>query len=267
MTATDDAKDRRKAARRLPRLLAGGAAALLGLAGGIAWLTATDGGLRWLASLAGDAVAVEGLSGSLWREVRADRIVYRDADGLDVEVQDASVSWSPWQLVHGVLQLGTVRAARLSVVLPSVQTDTGSDGGLFPRPPVAIRIEQFDLPEIVLATSPGAVPHRLRASGHARVAAAEGSVVLDVQGVAPEGDRLTLDAAHSFSAPGRLRIDAEASLTGDSPLWPLLGVGPEQARPLRLSVRGDGPLDAWNGRLEADMADGGAVEARLTTAG
>lgn len=269
MTATDDAPDRRRQPRRRRALRVAAlaaTAALLALLGAVAWLTATEDGLRRLAGLAEGVVAVEGPRGSLWRRIEVDRLAYRDDDGLSVEVHDAALSWSPWHLVVGVLQLRTVEAARVAVTLPASTADPAGDAGFrLPRAPVAIRVDRIELPRIDLALAPDVPPHRLRLSGHARVADDGGSVVLAVESAEPGGDRLTLDAAHMRTGAGRLQIAADVSLTAGGPVWALLGVAPADARPLRLALHGDGPPRAWQGRLEAALEDGGRIDATMAT--
>ncbi|MES2399559.1 MAG: translocation/assembly module TamB domain-containing protein [Pseudomonadota bacterium] len=109
--------------RRAPRWLKILAAVLSGLlliavmaTAALWWWAGSDGslatGLRWVAKY--QPLLSEGASGSLRKGGEVKRLVWQQ-DGVTVEVTDVALSWQPWSLLHGTLQLNRLSAATVRV--------------------------------------------------------------------------------------------------------------------------------------------------------
>lgn len=130
-----------------------------GLVVGIALAILTVAGLTWLSSehalrtvvamaadQAGGKLAIEGVTGSLTGEVRAQRVRWQD-EGMHVEASEVTVRFSPWSLVQGHIAIAEAHARHLAVAL-----EAGDDGPLAPpeslAPPLAIAIDRLAIDAI-----------------------------------------------------------------------------------------------------------------------
>ena len=238
---------------------------LLALAAGAFGLAQT----RWaqdriatlLAGALGTADApaeVTGLSGFLPFDMRLAQLRLRDAEGVWLEVADARLTLRPAALLHGEIAVEHLGAALVALErLPA-------------SPPDAEPTRPFTLPE--LPDLPTALPRvaveRLqvdRLEVGAPVLGERATFALDgTAGTSPDGAvaqarlelrrtdaptaRLELDAGLDLRA-GTLALDLEGSETGG-----LLAAatGRPEAGALRLSLKGDGPLAGWQGRLAVE---------------
>jgi translocation and assembly module TamB len=80
------------------------------------WWAGSDGslatGLRWVAQY--QPLLSEGASGSLRKGGEVKRLVWQQ-DGMTVEANDVALSWQPWSLLHGTLQLNSLSASMVRV--------------------------------------------------------------------------------------------------------------------------------------------------------
>ncbi|MES2190439.1 MAG: translocation/assembly module TamB domain-containing protein [Pseudomonadota bacterium] len=80
------------------------------------WWAGSDGslatGLRWVARY--QPLLSEGASGSLRKGGEVKRLMWQQ-DGMTVEAHDVALSWQPWSLLHGTLQLNRLSAALVRV--------------------------------------------------------------------------------------------------------------------------------------------------------
>ncbi|MCW5604373.1 MAG: hypothetical protein KIT18_07500, partial [Burkholderiales bacterium] len=89
--------------------------ALIALTAGYAWL-GSHHALNWAVRQAVEGsdgrLALEGVEGSLLREVRARRVAF-DADDFDLEAETLALRWQPFSLLLGELRVSSVTATRL----------------------------------------------------------------------------------------------------------------------------------------------------------
>jgi len=236
----------------------------------------TERGQAWIAqalegALSGpDARAtVAGLEGPLPQDARLGRLVLRDADGAWLTLEDVRLTWSPLALLSGRLDLQAVTAARIALDrlpagAPGAEEPPAEDDGPasfdLPELPVAIRLDRLAVDRVEIGEA---------------VAGTAAAFKIDGQAAAPQGGRLTTQLAVTrLGGPAEsLRLDAgfdpgprtlSVDLKLDAPpdgLLAQLADLPARAG-AALSLTGDGPIDAWQGQLEARIGEA----ARLDTA-
>jgi translocation and assembly module TamB len=200
-------------------------------------------------------IALDGLDLDGIGDIYLARVALADPDGVWLEGDQLALRWRPAALLRGRLEVERLSLERLHVArAPEGPASEPSDEPFsLPQlpeslPPVAIQafaIDRLELAPPVLGTA----------------------AVFTVQGaldVAEAGDdataRLTLDR---LDGPGtRLSLDASADLAGRTLGLALDGAvgtdlasvltGQPDAGPFTLSLRGDGPLAGWQGRLDLD---------------
>ncbi len=268
------------------------AAALVAFVAGLGLLPA-PAGAQWFSELAGD-LANRALQGALERinrpgelEIAVGRVSLVD-DGLQVDgvtVADgagvwfragtATLDWAWRAAFSGVLQISSIDIASVTIVrLPVSDTPEAPTGPIgvpllpgmadWPRAPVDVRLDRLTL-------------HRAALDAPVLGRAAAARIDVSASDVGPEQafdlTLVTLDPRPArLAATWQADFDAEAARIGvdieQPPGGPLLAVaGLPADLPLSLSVRGDGPLNAWDGRLSADAGRYGGLSATLDIRG
>ena len=174
----------------------------------------------------------------------AGTITLFDGEGIYAEVRDLSVDWSPAELFSlrfdaSRISAGTVRVERLPV--PSTETqEVRSTFAL----PVDVKIDAFDLKEIVLGKQIAGEDHFLTAKG--KLYATNSSIALELD--AAERDRpdarATADVVFN-PAGNQLKLEAELAEPKGGLLARLLRLPGEPA--VNMTVTGQGPLSDWAG--------------------
>ena len=174
----------------------------------------------------------------------AGTITLFDGEGIYAEVRDLSVDWSPAELFSlrfdaSRISAGTVRVERLPV--PSTETqEVRSTFAL----PVDVKIDAFDLREIVLGKQIAGEDHFLTAKG--KLYATNSSIALELD--AAERDRpdarATADVVFN-PAGNQLKLEAELAEPKGGLLARLLRLPGEPA--VNMTVTGQGPLSDWAG--------------------
>ena len=174
----------------------------------------------------------------------AGTITLFDGEGIYAEVRDLSVDWSPAELFSlrfdaSRISAGTVRVERLPV--PSTETqEVRSTFAL----PVDVKIDAFDLKEIVLGKQIAGEDHFLTAKG--KLYATNSSIALELD--AAERDRPDARATADLvfnPAGNQLKLEAELAEPKGGLLARLLRLPGEPA--VNMTVTGQGPLSDWAG--------------------
>lgn len=174
----------------------------------------------------------------------AGTITLFDGEGIYAEVRDLSVDWSPAELFSlrfdaSRISAGTVRVERLPV--PSTETqEVRSTFAL----PVDVKIDTFDLKEIVLGKQIAGEDHFLTAKG--KLYATNSSIALQLD--AAERDRPDARATADLvfnPAGNQLKLEAELAEPKGGLLARLLRLPGEPA--VNMTVTGQGPLSDWAG--------------------
>ncbi|MGN7753751.1 translocation/assembly module TamB domain-containing protein [Sinorhizobium sp. 22678] len=174
----------------------------------------------------------------------AGTITLFDGEGIYAEVRDLSVDWTPAELFSlrfdaSRISAGTVRVERLPV--PSTETqEVRSTFAL----PVDVKIDAFDLKEIVLGKQIAGEDHFLTAKG--KLYATNSSIALELD--AAERDRPDARATADLvfnPAGNQLKLEAALAEPKGGLLARLLRLPGEPA--VNMTVTGQGPLSDWAG--------------------
>ena len=237
------------------------------------WAAAnTERGQTWIAatleralSTPGAAASVQGLQGPLPQDARLARLVLRDREGAWLTLEDVRLTWSPLALLSGRLDLQAVTAARVALdrlpaggpadETPDVETQTGAFE--LPDLPVAIRLDRLAVDRVEIGEALAGTAAAFRVDGQA--AAPQGGRLtsrLTVTRLGGPAESLRLDAGFDPGARD-LSVDLKLDAPPDGLLARLadLPAGTGAA----LSLTGDGPIDAWEGRLDARIGEAARV--------
>ncbi|PJR10304.1 translocation/assembly module TamB domain-containing protein [Sinorhizobium meliloti] len=174
----------------------------------------------------------------------AGTITLFDGEGIYAEVRDLSVDWSPAELFSlrfdaSRISAGTVRVERLPV--PSTETqEVRSTFAL----PVDVKIDAFDLKEIVLGKQIAGEDHFLTAMGKLYATNSSIALVLDAAERDRPDARATADLVFN-PAGNQLKLEAELAEPKGGLLARLLRLPGEPA--VNMTVTGQGPLSDWAG--------------------
>ena len=236
----------------------------------------TERGQAWIAQTLEGALSgpdgqatVAGLRGPLPQDARLDRLILRDADGAWLTLEDVRLTWSPLSLLSGRLEVQTVTAARIALDrlpagAPEEQAPPAEDGEPasfeLPELPVAIRLDRLAVERVEIGEAVAGTPAAFKVDGQAAAPqAGRLTTQLAITRLGGPAESLRLDAGFDRGTRD-LAVDLKLDAPPDGLLAQLadLPAGAGAA----LSLTGDGPIEAWEGRLEAEIGEA----ARLATA-
>lgn len=223
------------------------AVVLLVVAGALGWLLTSQGGLDWALARArtavGDALVIDGATGSLAHGLSIDRLVYED-DSLKLEARDLRLRADLLQLFRTHIGIDTLEARDIALTLKPDDSETTAPEliGL----PIALTVERANvahlsvqadgqtvaLDDLALAYAGGPTQHRVR----------------QLRANSQWG-RLTLDGDIGAATP--FPLTASLSLSRPDPQLPL-GVGLElRGNLLRLQAMAAASLPAQGSSAHA----------------
>ncbi|RAK69236.1 translocation/assembly module TamB [Phenylobacterium kunshanense] len=184
---------------------------------------------------------IEGLSGDVWRDVRAQRLTIRDEKGVWLEARDVHIKWNYAELLRRRFDADVVTAGSVRVLRRPAMGPKGKDRGL----PVSFHIDR-------LATRLTLEPAFAQTRGVYDLKAALDierrggrSGTLAATSVLHPGDRLDVELA--LGGPGPLKIVAAAEEARGGAIAGSLGLPAD--RPFHLDLRADGTVS--EGRFTA----------------
>ena len=194
------------------------------------------------------------IDGDLTGAMVLHQVALRDRRGVFLSAPELRLHWKPFALLHSHLDIRDARvpAMRLSR-LPEL-IETADDGPLLPD--IDITLGRLRVDRFVVEPAVGGARQVLALAGKARIADARAQVTLDARAL-EGGDTvaLVLDAVPDAN---RLAFDLELAAPGDGLVAALAGID----RPLRLTVKGKGDWQDWQGRIAAELE--GTQVARLS---
>lgn len=239
-------------------------------------LLLTPFGLRLAADIAEKGLAgsgtgltarIENVSGTLPFSLNVGRFALADAKGPWLVVADARLSWSPLALLRGrvvvnEIAAGIVRVRRAPQLPPTPQEPTAVEWPpTFPHLP-PILVDRLAVGRLILDKELAGQDAVIRIDGRLAESGA-GAVGLTVKAARLDGDKpLSVNLAGSLNYAA-WKLAAKATVT-DAPggLVASALAGPDGGG-LSVTLTGDGPLDAWKGRLEAALAEKNFLAADL----
>ena len=125
--------------------------AVVALLGAASWLLYTDSGLRWAAGRAQDALdgklGIEGLRGTLARDIEADSIRYQDGM-TTVAVANAALRLELLSLLGGRAGIRSLQAESVDIVLPAPDAKVQKQPAL--HVPFGLRVEQAKIARLTV---------------------------------------------------------------------------------------------------------------------
>lgn len=250
--------------------------AVLVLVAGTVLYLRTESGLARLARLIEAQVSsdrmtlsIGSLKGAFPEHLRVENVALTDAQGTLVSIDYADLSWQPLDLLGRRLavdsfDIGTVTVNRLPPSEPAPPSAEPGPSGL-PSLPVDIAVDRFQLAELRLSEAIVGQAVRLTAAA-ALAATRRGEFTADatvrrLDGVAAQ----VVLAARYDRAADYLKIDLDANEPEGGVVATLAGL--PGTPPVHLTVKGEGPLDAWQGDIGATAGSLAAIDARVSIAG
>ncbi len=113
----------------------------------------TDPGRRAIESftprLTGDTIRLTGLGGRFPDALRVAQLEMRDPQGAYVTVQDATLDWSPLQLLHWHVVIDRLSAGQISVIRMPASSSSGGSSGL----PAPVTLNQLDIARLDIGSA------------------------------------------------------------------------------------------------------------------
>ena len=257
---------------RAARIIAGILAGLfllivVALVGAFAFIQ-TETGKRMLADLAsslasrdGLTVTVEGITGFVPSDLGIGRIVVADAEGPFATVDDLTLAWNPLALLSGRIDVSRLAADRVAMdrrpVLPPPSEPAPASSSSIPM--LRLALGDLDIRSVVLGKPVAGLAAELSVKASARlVNPAEG---LDLDFAISRVDAPGTVKGSARYAPGepsdRLALDVTASEPAGGLVARLARI--EGLPALSLTIKGDAPLDDWQGTLALDAGPSGQL--------
>ncbi|WEK51453.1 MAG: translocation/assembly module TamB domain-containing protein [Candidatus Kaistia colombiensis] len=225
----------------------------------------TGPGLRALASLGsrlassdGLTVKIEGLSGFVPSDMSIARIDVADASGPFAEVENLHLAWHPLSLLSGKVSIADLAADRVAVsrkpVLPPAPPKAASGGGI---PFIRVALDRLDIAKIELGEPVLGMAATLNLQASARLVDPAEGLALDF--ALEREDAPGEIKGRARYAPGNGTDSLYLDVTASEPAGGLVArlAQIEGLPALSLSVKGNAPLDNWDGRIALDAGAAG----------
>ncbi len=201
------------------------------------------------------------IRGSLWTHLMLERLTFENkTTGLRVDGRHLQLSWAPWALLRGVLQIDRLAAGSLSVVLPRQEAEdtiTEDDSGAFFLPPT-IRLKKLEIQKLKLVDpiNKREFLYKLEAAG-AKLKNSSAHLSLALLPLDTSIDRLRVELSFGGETQ-ELQADIDGYFDRAGIIMTLAGLQPGEATDVRILLQGSGPAEGWHGELTltaADLAD------------
>lgn len=214
-----------------------------------------------MASRDGLTVSISDLSGFVPSAMQVGRVDLADAGGRFASVEGLDLAWRPLALLSGRIDIARLAADRIALdrrpVLPPAAPAPPGSGTSIPMLRVVLGSLRVD--EIVLGEPVAGMPATLSLDASARlVDPAEG---LDLDFALARLDQPGTVRGSARYAPGDGKPSLSLDITASEPAGGLVArlARLEGLPPLSLTVKGDAPLDDWNGTLALDAGPSGRL--------
>lgn len=202
-----------------------------------------------------NAVEIDTIEGLVPFDMRLIGLRVSDRDGVWLTADRVSLRWSPSALLAGRLQVDALIADTIDVArAPTSEQAEEPDepGPLIPELPVAIDLRQLSVARIALAAPVLGEPAAFSLEAQARLGdIADGlAATLNLRQLEGNTGTAAVDLAYRPD-DDLLKLKADVQEPRGGVLGRLLGL--PRRSDLRLALDGEGPLDAWRGRLDATL--------------
>ena len=178
-----------------------------------------------------------------------------DRDGTWATADRLALSWSPSALLSGRLQVDALTAGTIDVARAPAAEQTQEPeepGPLIPELPIAVDLRRLSVDRLALAAPILGEPAALSLEAQAQLGEiADGlTASLNVRQLAGNTGTATVDIAYRPD-DDFLKLKADVAEPQGGVLGRLLGL--PQRSDFKVALDGEGPLDAWRGRLDATL--------------
>jgi len=205
------------------------------------------------ASDVASTVTIGRIDGLVPVDITIDSVMVADADGEWLTTEDIELRWSPLDLLDGTLRVERAAAKKIVVArTPSESADASSDATqpFAFESPVAIVIEQADLPRIELGEPVAGVAAVFGMGGMLGLDPDRGTLSIDLAAERKDGVPGSAKLIADYVlAEHRATLDLSAEEPPGGVIAGLIGL-PEPAAVL-VSAKGDGTLADWAGTIAA----------------
>ncbi|MBN9024057.1 MAG: hypothetical protein J0H20_00255, partial [Rhizobiales bacterium] len=212
-----------------------------------------------LASSDGLTVKIEGLSGFVPSDMTIARISAADATGPFAEVENLHLAWHPLSLLSGKVSIADLAADRVSVsrtpvLPPPPPKPAGSSSGI---PFIRVALDRLDIARIELGEPVLGMAATLNLQASARLVDPAEGLSLDFAVLREDAPGEIKGRARYAPGDGTdsLYLDVTASEPAGGLVARLAQI--EGLPALSLSVKGNAPLDNWNGSIALDAGAAG----------
>ncbi|MBA4095614.1 MAG: hypothetical protein C0484_02435 [Rhodospirillum sp.] len=178
-----------------------------------------------------------------------------DRDGVWATADRVSLSWSPSALLAGRLQVDALTAGTIDVArAPAAEQMQESDdpGPLIPELPITIDLRRLSVDRVALASPILGEPAALSLEAQAQLGEIADGVTASLQVRQLEGNTGTATIEVAYRPDDDfLKLKADVEEPQGGVLGRLLGL--PQRSDLRVTLNGEGQLDAWQGRVSSTL--------------
>jgi translocation and assembly module TamB len=216
---------------------------------------------------AGRKVTITGFAGALSSRATIQELTIADGEGVWLTLQGVELDWTRSALLRGRLEVSALSATSITVARAPVAETAGlpaaeAQGFSLPELPVSVQIGRIATPRIELGAALLGETVTARLEGALTLAGGEGRGTLDLERTDDAPDT-RIDLMASFAnASRRLVVD----LTAEEQAGGLIGrkIRLPGQPDFRLTVKGDGIVDAYAARLRLETAGVERLAGRLT---
>ncbi len=200
-------------------------------------------------------IKIKALDGSIYGKAQVEGLTLSDPRGVFLSVPVANVDWTPAAWLTNRLDITSLRTGQATLLrLPKLIPSATKQPIL---PSFDIALGEFRIARLII--EPGVAGGRRVGTVTGNLSTSAGKAKLSLQTDAALGDRLSvmLDAE-----PDRDKFDVDAQL--QAPAGGVFGAIVGTAKPIALSITGDGSWTRWQGSGRADMGGVRVADVALT---
>lgn len=173
-----------------------------------------------------------------------------DGEGIYAEIRDLSVDWSPAELLSMRFDARNVSVASVRIERLPIPSGETKEVRSTLAPPLDVKIDAFDLKEIIIGKQIAGQDQFLAATG--RIEATRSSIALAFDAAERDRPEARATADLVFNPAGNeLRLEAQVAEPKGGLLAKLLRLPGEPA--IDITLTGDGPLSDWTGSGTASV--------------
>jgi translocation and assembly module TamB len=215
------------------------------------------------------AVDFDAIEGLLPFDMQLVGLRLSDRDGTWLTADRVSLSWSPSALLAGRVQVDALTAGTIAVArAPAAEQTQEPDkpGPLIPDLPVAIDLRRLSVERVALAAPLLGEPAALSLEAQAQLGEIADGLAASLTVRQLEGNTGTADIDVAYRPDDDfLKLNADVAEPKGGVLGRLLGL--PQRSDLRITLKGEGPLDAWQGQMASTLDGQPLVDLRAEIGG